>query len=533
MKYYDIQILKQDNPYFKANPEKFEELINFINTKGSGFAKALTSNGISHKKYYIPEYDHSQLRNWINAQLPLLQDPIYTMSTKCYWILHGITDFPKCTNERCKNYNTSKAFIGKNVKLSIGYSRFCNRKCQNTHKDVLKKQEESCLDHFGVKFSLQVKEVRDKGIKTLQKNYNVSNPGQLQKNHDIQLTKSYENFILNNEYDEPMFTLNEYLKRESSDQLLTFRCKRCGNIFEAIHSCGYHRRCEKCFPSNQISYQEKDIVEFIRTQYDGIIIENDTSILKPKELDIYLPMKKLAIEYDGLYWHSDSIKDSTYHLNKTNACENQGIQLIHIFENEWMQKQQIVKSNIKSLLGIYRKTIDSTACTICQVDKRISNEFQLANHIQGSVNAKIHIGLYNSDELVSLMTFDNVDELNNWKILRFCNKLGYNVIESAKSLLDFFENTIFPNRTYITVDRRWNQEKTYTDLGFTLQHITKPNGWYWISYDLIDSQLVDKNMLQSFDTTKTLDENMKSNGYRCIFDCGNLVFEKVNILESV
>lgn len=52
---------------------------------------------------------------------------------------------------------------------------------------------------------------------------------------------------------------------------------------------------------------------------------NDRNVLKPAELDIYVPGKKLAIEYDGMYWHSDEFKNASYHVKKTDDCEKAGI----------------------------------------------------------------------------------------------------------------------------------------------------------------------------------------------------------------
>ena len=109
---------------------------------------------------------------------------------------------------------------------------------------------------------------------------------------------------------------------------------------------------------NHTSISEKEISDFIKSICNYEILENDRNIISPKELDIYIPQKNLAIEFDGLYFHSTKFgKDSDYHLGKTLACEEKGIRLIHIFEDEWLFKRQIVESIIKSALGIYKQKI--------------------------------------------------------------------------------------------------------------------------------------------------------------------------------
>ena len=175
-----------------------------------------------------------------------------------------------------------------------------------------------------------------------------------------------------------------------------------------------------------------------------------------------MPHKKLAIEFDGLYWHSEETgKNKNYHLNKTELCEKQEIQLIHIFENEWLTKQDIVKSRLKNLLGIYDKIVYSRKCEIKEVDSKISKKFQDEYHIQGSVNSKISLGLYYQNKLISLMTFGKCrfDKKHEWELLRFCNKLGYHIPGSASKLLKYFEKTYKPISLVSYADRRWSHAK--------------------------------------------------------------------------
>lgn len=81
------------------------------------------------------------------------------------------------------------------------------------------------------------------------------------------------------------------------------------------------------------------------------LLTRDRTILSnAHELDIVLPNYKLALEFDGLYWHSEEYKTNNYHVNKTEECEKKGFQLIHIYQDEWLDKQEIVKSRLKGLL---------------------------------------------------------------------------------------------------------------------------------------------------------------------------------------
>ena len=133
---------------------------------------------------------------------------------------------------------------------------------------------------------------------------------------------------------------------------------------------------------NHTSISEKEISDFIKSICNYEILENDRNIISPKELDVYIPQKNLAIEFDGLYFHSTKFgKDSDYHLGKTLACEEKGIRLIHIFEDEWLFKRQIVESIIKSALGIYKQKIFARNCEVKEIDDKTFRNFCNENHI--------------------------------------------------------------------------------------------------------------------------------------------------------
>jgi hypothetical protein len=106
--------------------------------------------------------------------------------------------------------------------------------------------------------------------------------------------------------------------------------------------------CPKC--ANIISNPEQRIADFLENNLRLEVIRNDKTLIKPLELDIYLPDLEIAIEYCGLYWHSEERgKDSEYHLNKFNKCKELGIHLITIFEDEWLENEEWVKNFLENL----------------------------------------------------------------------------------------------------------------------------------------------------------------------------------------
>lgn len=319
---------------------------------------------------------------------------------------------------------------------------------------------------------------------------------------------------------------------------LTIRCKKCGldSVVRVDDGRLNHLNknsilCKHCGQYNGTSKTEKDISDYIRLFVNpDEMVENDRTILGGKELDVYIPNMKLAFEYDGLYWHKN---DSERHLEKTMLCEQNGIHLIHIFENEWMYKQDIVKSRIKNLLGVYDRIIYARKCEVRIVDSKEAFEFQLENHIQGGVNSKVNLGMYYENELVSLMTFSKprFNKKYEWELVRFCNKLGYHVPGGASKLLKHFERAYNPKSIVSYADRRWSQGNLYSKIGFKLVSASKPNYWYFNSDKVLESRVKYQkhnlsNLLKTFDKSKSEWMNMKDNGFDRIFDCGNLVYVK-------
>lgn len=325
---------------------------------------------------------------------------------------------------------------------------------------------------------------------------------------------------------------------------LVVRCRKCGRESSWEVRNGMLGRipekflCRHCGVNH--SRAESDVMEFVKNAYDGEIVFKNGSrkIIPPYEIDIFLPKRNLAIEYDGIFWHGESMgKERNYHLSKTEMCEKRGIQLIHIFENEWIKKGDIVKSRLLDLLGIHDETVYARKCNVVETDSETANRFLDLNHIQGRCNSPVRIGLEHEGELISLMTFSKPRFRKGgpeWELVRFCNKLGYHVPGGASKLLRHFERKTNPKSILSYADRRWSTGKMYRKLGFELVSKSKPNYWYFKTgtncLDLINRVSCQKHRLEKFlkefNPEMSESENMRANGYDRIFDCGNLVFVK-------
>jgi hypothetical protein len=253
--------------------------------------------------------------------------------------------------------------------------------------------------------------------------------------------------------------------------------------------------------------------------------ENNRNIIFPKELDIYIPSLNLAIEFNGLYWHSEDFIDKNYHLDKSLKCQEKGIHLLHIFEDDWIFKQDIIKSIILNKLNINLCKIYARQCEIRVIeDSKLIREFLDKNHIQGYSQSSIKLGLYYNNELVSLMTFGyrHTNSKKEFELIRFCNKINLNVIGAASKLFNYFKKNYQFTDLISYSDFSLFDGKLYQTLGFTKQHLSKPN-YFWvvdgIRYHRFNFNK-QKLIKEGYDSSKTEVEIMHDRGYFRIFGCG-------------
>ena len=314
------------------------------------------------------------------------------------------------------------------------------------------------------------------------------------------------------------YSLVNYVDSNSKIKIL---CSEHG-VFEQIPNSHLQGSgCPSCGHIN--SKKEKEVVSFVKS-LNVDVIENNRTIVSPLELDIYIPSHKLAIEFDGLYWHNEVNKPNNYHLNKTVGCEKQGIQLIHIFEDEWLCKKDIVKSRIINILGLNKHRIYARKCVIKEVSPSESTIFLDINHLQGATAGSIKLGLYHDNELVSLMTFGSrpMFSSSECELIRFCNKLDTSVIGGADKLLKYFIKTYQPKEITSYADRRWSQGGLYEKLGFEFIHNSTPNYYYLINKQRHTKFGFRKHILvrEGFDPAKSEHEIMLERGIYRIYDCG-------------
>lgn len=314
------------------------------------------------------------------------------------------------------------------------------------------------------------------------------------------------------------------------DELFELKHLECGKSFtinKGLLSARYNLSKQICVECNPIgvvySNFEKNVGEFINSLNINYI-KNDKRLLGGKEIDIFIPEHNIAIECNGLYWHSELFKSKSYHKNKTMMCQEKGITLLHIWEDDWANKREIIKSVIKYKLGIIDSKIWARKCDIRNVDTKDYKDFLNNNHIQGYAPSSINIGLYHNEELVSLMTFGwrRTNNKREYELIRFCNKIDTTVIGGASRLFKYLINNNEVEEIISYADISLFEGGLYKSLGFEKVNVSDPN-YFWVvdgvkrhRYNYSKRKLVN----QGYDSNKTEVEIMNDRGYYRIFSTG-------------
>lgn len=281
------------------------------------------------------------------------------------------------------------------------------------------------------------------------------------------------------------------------------------------------------------SLVEKQIYEFL--QEVGVETKRSVTgmIGGRKEIDLVIDTHRLGIEVNGLYWHSvtSSDRDSrNKHLSKTEEMNSIGYHLLHVTDYEWITKQSIIKSIIRSKINKTNR-IYARNCVVRDVRNSEASKFTNETHLAGHCNAKNYYGLYYNGELVQLVSLKTPRFSREYdlEIIRMSTKLDTTVVGGLSKLLTYMRRDHAGKRIISYCDRSKYSGMGYEAAGFRFIRFTEP-GFYWTNGTtyIPRSQATRAAMvrwLPSYDEKLSQDENMYAARYRKYWDCGNVVFE--------
>lgn len=440
-----------------------------------------------------------------------------SLGAKIYILRNDIKEIPKC--EACSKELTFAKSVGK-------YLTFCSTKCSANSIETVTKRQQTNLVKYGSTNVLTsefiVKQTEEKmlekhGVKTFLESEEYK---QRIKSGDIvrkanpetckqkRLEWSFNN-VLPNFKDKviPLFALEDY-NGGGPGKHYPWECVRCKSIFHNYYNRQKNTwpKCPKC--DSAYTDIEYAIINFLATKNIPCKLR-DRKTIPNRELDVYLPEKNLAIELNGLYYHSEKkLDDINYHIKKTKSCRSKNIDLIQIFADEIYYKKQLCISKIKNILGINRK-ISASECTIKPIE--ICTNFLTKYTFRGELPAKTKFGAFYKNNLVGVMTFDKNT------ICQFATPFSFEITGLFDAFVRKYAKDCLQPEIHYFADIRW--EPQLTKQNFQLIDIDCPKCWGT------------KNFLTRFEVTEEESSLLfedRELGYTRLWDCGYSHFKFVS-----
>lgn len=351
--------------------------------------------------------------------------------------------------------------------------------------EIEQRRKDTILERFGFEHAAQHPDIKQ----TLKEH------GLKRAANGEMLTHGYNKFkkFVENKYNFTVLTTREEYTGSNNGSKLKFACNQCNRTLTKKFHYGVGLNCPVCNPRAPafVSGEEQAVYDYI-TQGLGIAgRQGDRDLIAPWELDMVFDDHRIAVEYCGLYWHSElsSGKGRAYHRDKMLRVEQAGYRLITIFSDEWMYRADVVRSRLAHVFGRNDRRVYARALTVRAVSSAQSRAFQEQHHIQGASQARVHLGLYDQDDqLRALQTFsagrkalNTQSRPDHYELVRYVTD-GSAVIGGASRLLRHFVREYNPVQIVSYADLRWSQGNLYEQLGFVRQPTPSIGYWYVPDY---------------------------------------------------
>lgn len=306
----------------------------------------------------------------------------------------------------------------------------------------------------------------------------------------------------------------EYLTYNGAKEQATIRHKVCGEVFsgKASYFLLGEGHCPKC--TTNISKDEREIYEWVK----GLCSDARQSVRDLgwiSELDIFVPSKNVAVEFNGHYWHSlqamtrpgedgkprmTRTKAQSYHKNKTDVCEQHGVRLIHIWDYEWAddRRRKVLKNIIRGALGLLEERYYARECDVCAYEQSSPRwdelgEFFAQNNIQGNRGGSLVFTLEKNDRILMAYKFGRpsggrAKQKYEYEMVRGASAPGVQVVGGATRLWNHFMKYVDPDSVVYYIDRNYFDGRSVEKLGgkFVSDQIGVKN--YWVKEKVVKNR---------------------------------------------
>jgi len=389
---------------------------------------------------------------------------------------------------------------------------------------------------WGTKWVVQSDAVKSKINQSMVDRYGASKPlqvGEFKLKQQQTMLDRYGRMFANQQHLDTEFIRNvkdaDWLQQQMQTQSL--------RAIADQHGVSHSRMFSYARMHNLTSAVSSDFEKSVKTWLESVSsteIQTNVKMLGRREVDIFIPERKLAIECNGLYWHCESSgeKHKTYHQEKTLQCRQLGIQLIHLLDTDWYNRNSQVTSRIANMLKLNTVRLGARTLEVREVDQKTSKMFLDQNHLHGWAPSSVTYGLYtDQDQLVFAISFGRCRYNKNfqWELIRLCSLQNTTVIGGAQKVFAHFVRQRDPDSVISYADLQWSDGSVYSQMGFSHSHNGQPGYWYTKDYSTIwhRSKFQKKQLsklLENFDPNLSEWQNMQNNKWDRYWDSGNSVW---------
>ena len=443
---------------------------------------------------------------------------------RLYCAVNNITEYPKKCSI-CENHVKFGAW-------GVGYKdTFCSRECQYQNMKLKPKKEKI------KKPLLSEEEKQRRREKTSMERYGVPNYLMSEEYKEKRRKEEFETFgqkwlemIKSHSTLQPQFNETDYNGNRHELPIKCLKCNVVFNISKFKYPTDGRTPCPTCHTPNT-SRGQQELANWIRSLGILVKIDDRKEFAGKFELDLFIKSHNLVIEYDGLFWHSEKGRPDikVKSKEKRDKCLEHNLRFISVFEDEWHNQQEIVKSRIKNALQIIDRKIFARKCVVKNLSNSDYETFMKKSHLQGYVTAKFKIGLFHDNELVAVMSFckSRFNKDVDWELLRFATLPGTSVIGGASKLFSYWRS-LYPSDSIVSFsDNRWGSGSFYEKLGFKKDGDTGQSFFYTQGNGLgrrsrqqmMKHKLV--NLFENFDPNLSERDNCWNNKWYRVWDQGN------------
>lgn len=514
---------------------------NITNAK-KAYATRMAKYGTFHPKDQISKVKKTKLErhgneNYVNVEK--MQQTIAQCIAKnpnYYYDREQKAKQTKVANGHDPNWNNRKKF----KETLDGFS-------DEKKQQIKDKRRQTCLDEYGVesvaKLDCVIEQRKQTSLERYGKTSFLATDECKQKAIMSKKEDAWEYFCSSHTKISPMFTKEEFVQCQSNERKMwKWKCDACGHEFLATWIGWPTRKCPKCFPKNFMGMQTEveDFIKSICNEHD--VQRNTRAILSnAKELDIYVKDLNIAIEFNGLFWHNSDLGayqrkplPMMYHYGKSVECQEKGIQLVHIFEDEWHYNTKLCKSKLKKLIcPSSMMHIDGCKCEVMHnIDSIIKHKMLSKYAFFENDGSSIAYGLVHNNHLVAMLTLSKTrnNKQYEWQILNYVEVNSFIVDNGLKVLVDEFCKDYSPHSICMYASFDWATKDTYAE-ALDFKELLKPR-LFWTTSDqrrIHDTSITKANVrdtLQKYDESKSFLQNMNDNKHYRIYDSGVLLFAK-------